>query len=240
MHRSIAYLAAALLLVSAGLVYAAPSPSVTLTILQPITTGQSVRLSWSSTGANNCRLFRYPPGGGEDTWYDMGPVSVPASATNYTSSITGPLNIAGYWAFEIDCSAGNHVVLSVAVVRVTVAPCQNGTGNAGSCTSCNAGYVSDGFGSCVAQPASVSTLTLSPGRVRAGGVVYAKWTSVGMTSCTLRDNTNVVKSTALNPAGSGVPLTILKRTTFTLICSNSTNLYTRVATATLSASFSEY
>jgi hypothetical protein len=110
--------------------------------------------------------------------------------------------------------------------------CPNGTGAAGSCTSCNSGYVLQG-GNCVLPSGNVGTaLVASPMRVQSGESVTLNWQTTGMVSCSLtRSDTGATVSTALN--GPATAANITQTTVFTLTCHDNVLTYTGTATVSL-------
>jgi len=158
------------------------------------------------------------------------------------------------------CNSG-YVIQGTAPSNSCVPQCPNGTGPAGSCLTCNSGFVPSG-GNCVAQcvhgtgadgncatcdngfvltngycvvpppPSIVSQLTATPAHVRTGSSTSLSWTTVSMTSCTVKNDSGTTLSTASTSPGllSG-PLT--HKTTFTLSCTDGTTIYTSTVTVPL-------
>lgn len=127
----------------------------------------------------------------------------------------------------------------VLIGGVCYVQCPNGSGAAGSCTACNSGYVLSG-GNCVLPSGSVTTqLVASPSRVKTGGSTTLRWGTTGMVSCSLtRNDTGATVSTQTSSSGTTAS-NIIQPTVFTLTCHDNVLTYTYTANVGLVPVFQE-
>jgi hypothetical protein len=158
--------------------------------------------------------------------------------TTKTYSFT-PSASGTYTFYAAIKTANYNTYNNYANVRVTAyVPCANGSGVNGSCTACNAGYTLQG-GYCVRPSGSITgQLTANPARVKNGGSTTLTWSTSGMTSCTLKDETGTTLSTLTSSAGF-TATNITTKKTYTLSCTDGSTTYLSTASVNVVPSIKE-
>ena len=227
--------------------------------------GQSVTITATYTAANPDIFTATTITGPNTTANSLVSQGSPFSPKSYVYTPTQPGSYIFYPSVQSSAyPAWNNYGASVTVTVLN--PCPNGQGTAGSCTSCNAGYVLQG-GNCVLQcpngqgPAGSCTscnnpyvlqggncvlpsgnitaqLTATPARVHSGTASSLSWTTTGMSSCTVKNDAGTTLSTALSSPGVSTG-NLTRKSVFALSCTDGVRTYASSATVTLVPVFKE-
>lgn len=194
--------------------------------------GQSATITGTYTAGSGDTLALTALTGPNTTNNSLVPQGAPFSPKSYVFTPLSPGSYIFYPSLQsTSYPSWNNYGASVTVTVVN--QCPYGQGPAGSCTSCNSGYILQN-GNCVQPPSGlISTqLTANPPRVRSGNTSMLSWTTSNMTSCTLKNDSGAVLSTqtasAATPTGA-----ITRQSIFTLSCSDGIKTYTSSAMVTL-------
>jgi len=181
-----------------------------------------------------------PPSNGQYVFYPAVITNVYNHWNNYDTALVVNVGAActngsGLQGSCTSCNSG-YVVYGTAPNNSCQLSCPNGQGIAGQCTVCDPGYQMLG-GSCVAGGSINQRLVASATRVRKGGPDTLSWSTSGMQTCTLTDESGATLSYALS--SSGTPVVVSHPSQYVLTCNDGQNSYTSSVNVTVSPVFQE-